>query len=317
MLCTNSQYKGGKVLEEKEPKVSVVIPTLNQGQYIEQAIGSVLGQQYSKIELIIIDGGSTDNTLDVIQKYSDRITYWISEPDSGPPSAINKGFAQATGDIFAWLNSDDFYLPQIFPEIVREIQSTDKPGLIYGGCLFYDENPISTPQVFDGGLAEPNTRGYIPTEFNRHELTYQDFVIQPSAFWTKSLHKLVGEIDPNFSSTFDWEWFIRASKFCDFVPIRKPLSIFRFHSTNITKTSGLIRSREILEIVKKYSTSEWYVIYQDVYNRLKDLINEGELPVKDFVGSPQNVRALLPNKLFEKYERQQLVQVFNNLYVSL
>ncbi|WP_461485736.1 glycosyltransferase family 2 protein, partial [Pedobacter sp.] len=101
------------------PKISIVTPSYNQGQYIEETILSILNQNYPNLEYIIIDGGSTDHTVEIIKKYEDRITYWVSEKDNGQSHAINKGFEKATGEIFAYLNSDDCYYPNTFWEIAN------------------------------------------------------------------------------------------------------------------------------------------------------------------------------------------------------
>lgn len=151
------------------PLISVVIPSYNQGRFIEQTITSVLGQNYPNLELIVIDGGSTDQTQRIIEKYLDSISYYVSELDNGQAHAINKGFRVAKGDILAWLNSDDMYLPCTLLKVANIIKSSTEPKLIYGGCLHFYEG-------------KSQAYGILPPDFDKEKITYTDYIIQPSTF---------------------------------------------------------------------------------------------------------------------------------------
>jgi glycosyltransferase involved in cell wall biosynthesis len=122
-----------------KPRVSIVTPSYNQARFLEATICSVLEQEYSPIEYIVIDGGSTDGSLEIIRKYASRLAYWISEPDRGQTEAINKGFARANGDIYAWLNSDDTYEPEAVAKAVEFLQIHPDVGMVYGDANFIDE----------------------------------------------------------------------------------------------------------------------------------------------------------------------------------
>src|SRR5665647_1802387 len=123
------------------PKISIVTPSFNQGRYIEQTIQSVINQNYPNLEYIIIDGGSTDDTIEVIKKYEKHISFWISEPDKGQADAINKGFAKCTGDIFNWINSDDYYEPETFKKLSNLFTTHKAVNVVCGKeWAFNDEN---------------------------------------------------------------------------------------------------------------------------------------------------------------------------------
>jgi len=125
-------------MTEKYPLVSIVTPSYNQAEYLEKTINSVLSQNYPNIEYIVVDGGSSDSSLEIIQKYSKSLAWWVSEPDLGQTDAINKGFSHVTGEIMAWLNSDDTYHPNAVSEAVDLLQANPQIGLVYGDTNFID-----------------------------------------------------------------------------------------------------------------------------------------------------------------------------------
>jgi glycosyltransferase involved in cell wall biosynthesis len=237
------------------PTISVVIPSYNQGQFIEQAITSILGQFYPNLELIIMDGDSTDNTATVIEKYKNSISIYVSEPDRGQAHAINKGFKLATGEILAWLNSDDMYLPGTMFKIASLFAAPEEPKFVYGRCITLNE-------------AAKTSRLRIPESFNQERLRYYDFIDQPSSFWSRTLWDRVGEINETYDYVLDWDWYIRASMLCPFTLITDCLSIYRIHPSHKTATGKEKRAKEVLDIVRRYASNDWIEIYRQAYEKL-------------------------------------------------
>jgi glycosyltransferase involved in cell wall biosynthesis len=122
------------------PKVSIITPSFNQGQFLEASIRSVLEQDYPNLEYIVVDGGSKDESVEIIKKYQDRLAWWVSEKDKGHADALNKGFSKVTGDILAWLNSDDIYFPNAVSEAVSVLTQNPKVGMVYGDADLIDDS---------------------------------------------------------------------------------------------------------------------------------------------------------------------------------
>ncbi len=225
------------------PKISIVTPSFNQGKFIEETILSVIGQGYPNLEYIIIDGGSTDETVDIIKKYEKHLTYWISEKDNGQSHAINKGFSRASGEILGWLNSDDMYVPATFSFISGLIDVTET-GVYFGNCIHFKESE-----------GEFTCHGSDVIKAHAEDkLVNSIYVIQPSSFWTKSTFQKVGPLREDLHYGFDWEWFIRAEiSGINFHSVSKCLSMYRFHDSHKTGTGGTRRQEELSSIYEKYS----------------------------------------------------------------
>ena len=162
------------------PRITIITPSYNQGQFIEETIQSVLNQGYPNLEYIIIDGGSTDQTVEIIKRYAAQIAYWVSEPDRGQTHAINKGLAQATGEILAYLNSDDYYLPGALHAVAKYFGCNPQVDLLHGCCRYVNEQgePIGEQCGNIQSLAE--ILDLWGTWWKRRQF------VQPEVFWTRA-----------------------------------------------------------------------------------------------------------------------------------
>ena len=224
------------------PRISVITPSYNQGQFIEETIRSVLQQGYPNLEFSVFDGGSTDRTVEVLKKYSARLSFWRSGKDGGQAAAINEGFRRATGDILCWLNSDDLHFGNTLSTVADSLgPCVDQPVVLHGGC-----------EIFDDRTHRKEVRA--ATLFSQELLEIVDFLDQPSVFWTRKAWEIVGPLDESLRYGFDWEWFLRASKICRFTATDALLSRYRIHDQHKSGTGGKNRWLELLTVVRRHSS---------------------------------------------------------------
>ncbi len=204
------------------PLVSIITPSFNQVRYIEATIKSVLGQDYPRVEYIVVDGGSTDGTVNIIKKYADKLAWWVSEKDKGQTDAINKGFARATGDILAWINSDDTYEPGAVSAAVKYLGQHPHVGMAYGDCNFINEN------------------GDVIGKFNsaqtNHRLIRQGYVHIPqqTMFFRSDLWRQLGPLDPSFYFAMDYDLWTRISARAEIKYVPQTWANFRLHTSGKT-----------------------------------------------------------------------------------
>lgn len=180
------------------PLVSIITPSFNQAAYLEQAIRSVLAQDYPSIEYLVVDGRSTDGSVEIIRRYAAQLAWWVSEPDRGQADAINKGLGRARGEILAWLNSDDLYLPGAVSSAVAALQADPAVSLVFSDAITIDPHgkPINRLQFGDWGL---------------DELARFRIICQPAVFFRRSAIEQSGRLDPSYHFMLDHQLWLRIA----------------------------------------------------------------------------------------------------------
>jgi glycosyltransferase involved in cell wall biosynthesis len=199
------------------PLVSIVINSFNQAAFLEETIQSVLKQEYSNMEILLVDGGSTDGSLDIIKKYAGRFKWWVSEPDHGQADGINKGLSHAKGDLVAWLNSDDQYLPGVVAEVVRTWQDRPDVSLIYGDVVAIDENGRPLNRIKCGA-------------YQLADLMTFKIINQPAVFMNRSVLKIAGYLNTSYHYLLDHHLWLRCAAVYDTIYVKKVWAKARFHS---------------------------------------------------------------------------------------
>jgi glycosyltransferase involved in cell wall biosynthesis len=198
-------------------RVSIITPSYNQAAFLENTIRSVLGQNCPALEYIIVDGGSTDGSLEIIQRYADRLAWWVSESDKGQADAINKGFSRATGDVIAWLNSDDMYAPGAISEAIKYLDENPEVGLVYGNAVSFDQDghPLNDLTFSNWGL---------------EGLVAFNIICQPAVFFRRKVLEQAGNLDENYHFLLDHQLWLRIARLTKIKHIPKLLAFARHHA---------------------------------------------------------------------------------------
>jgi glycosyltransferase involved in cell wall biosynthesis len=217
-MGTHAEMSRSMASSTSLPKVTIITPSYNQARYLEASIRSVLEQDYQNIEYIVVDGGSKDGSVEIIRKYQDRLAWWVSEKDKGHADALNKGFSHASGEILAWLNSDDIYLPGAVSEAVSILQARPEVGMVYATAnLINDEGRII------GRFSSKQTDYH-------HLLRGSVHIPQATTFFRAALWRQVGPLDLSLFFSFDYDLWVRLAKVSELSYVPRIWANFRLHN---------------------------------------------------------------------------------------
>jgi len=261
------------------PRISIVTPSYNQGKFLEETIRSVIEQNYPNLELIVIDGGSTDDSVEVIERYEEHLTYWVSEKDNGQAHAIQKGLERATGDIFAWQNSDDRYLPGTLAYVTTIFQGNPQVDILFGGWNFIDERGgyISTRELKRFTVGKLRAGLLVPP--------------QPAAFFRTSVIRRVGGLDSSRRHVMDYDLYVKIARDDNVFVTSRTLGEFRIHSGSKTIAEKEIQRQELRrtrnDLLGKRASLEdkAFWAFCDLQEYGKDVLHEklGVFSIRDFL----------------------------------
>lgn len=236
------------------PLISIVVPSLNQGRFLERTLTSILDQQYPRLELLVVDGGSTDESLEIIKKYSDRISWWCSEADAGQTSALNKGFAHSTGEIMAWLNADDCLLPGCLTHVANWMIAHPKADVVYGLRVLLNEH-------------DQDIGRWILPAHSYQVMSWADFIPQETLFWRREMwNRSEGRLDESFDFAMDWELLLRFRHYgACFYRLPYFLGGFRIHPGQKTADSIETGLQEMQRLRRRY-------LGRKLFNRMQNVM---------------------------------------------
>lgn len=242
------------------PKISIVTPSLNQGEFIEETLLSVLSQNYPHLEYLVMDGGSSDNTLKVLEKYSDRIR-WISEADEGQTNAINKGLRLTDGAIVGYLNADDILLPGALWKVADAFLRHPDAMWAIGKCRIVDKKNNEIRRAVTRYKNLLLRMGGFPL------LVMTNYISQPSTFWRREALETVGFLDENLHYVMDYDYWLRLYSQYSPIFIAEYLADFKIHPSSKTTSMGHMETyiEEEKRVIRRYTNSLWLLLLHDFH----------------------------------------------------
>jgi glycosyltransferase involved in cell wall biosynthesis len=274
-----------------KPLVSVITPSFNQAPYLEAAMMSVLNQNYPAIEYLVVDGGSSDGSQEIIKSYADQLTWWVSEPDQGQADAINKGFKKAKGEIVAWLNSDDLYLPWTIHDAVQVFSKNPEAGMVYGDAVSAD----GTGRLLNELRFE---------SWGLEDLLQFKVICQPAVFMKRSVVEKVGYLDSSYHFFLDHQLWIRLARTTNLVHQPRIWAVSRYHAEAKNVTMASQSGKEVYRILDWAETQSdlsaileenHHQIWAGAYQIIARYLLDGEMPQKAFLTYLKATRTWLPS----------------------
>jgi glycosyltransferase involved in cell wall biosynthesis len=242
------------------PRISIITPSFKQGKFIKQTIDSVLDQNYPNLEYWIVDGGSTDETIEILKSYGDRLN-WISEKDNGQTHAINKGFQLVTGDIVAFINSDDYYLPGTLEKVAAIFQETNCKWLT-GDYIIVNENNQRIQSFI------PKYKRFLRFFSSRFMLSIANYINQPSTFWCKEVFEHVGYFNEQLTYVMDYDFWMRLIRYYPLKIITSPLSGFRIHENSKGGSQFVAQFEEEYQVLMLHCTNRLLWLLHKIHNTI-------------------------------------------------
>jgi glycosyltransferase involved in cell wall biosynthesis len=250
------------------PLVSIVTPSFNQAAFVEETIESVLGQDYEPLEYLVMDGGSTDGSVEIIRRHADRLAWWTSEPDRGQSAALNKGFARASGDYVGWLCSDDTLLPSAISRLVAALQEAPDAVLAYGDAVYTNERSERHALARSG-----------PWDAERMLRTAQVPNQQPATLYTRRGWELAGPLDEEAWYYLDFQLTVRLAGIGPGVHVPEPLATYRIHTAGKSIGMPARKAADAIRCAERFMTSD------EVPRELRPLAREGRAALYRIAGA--------------------------------